>query len=180
MLDTARVEPTLSALAVLVPEAEPAVAALRRRLDRAASWGVPAHVTVLVPFLPPAELTEQVLAGVRHVVAGVPRFFLTLDKVGWFGERVLWLSPEPAEPFRELTHRIAGRFPRAQPYDGEFADVVPHLTVGHDHPPAVLAQAAAEVQRHLPIHAWVSTVHLLVGRPGPGETWSAVTDFPLG
>jgi 2'-5' RNA ligase len=174
------VEPTLSALAVLVPEAEPAVAALRQRLDRSASRGVPAHVTVLFPFLSPHELTPQIIAGVRHVVAGVPRFFLTLDKVGWFGERVVWLSPSPAEPFRELTHRLAGRFPRAQPYGGEFADVVPHQTIGHDHPHEVLTAAAAEVQQQLPIHAWVSTVHLLVGRPEPDTSWTTLTDFPLG
>ena len=170
----------MSALAVLVPEAEPVVAPLRQRLDRAASQGVPAHVTVLVPFLPPQELTANILAALRHTVAGVPRFFLTLNKVGWFGERVVWLSPDPAEPFRELTHRIAGRFPRAQPYRGEFTDVVPHLTIGHDHPHEVLTAAAAEVQQHLPIHAWVSTVHLLVGRPEAGDSWTILTDFPLG
>ncbi|MEU4426056.1 2'-5' RNA ligase family protein [Actinoplanes sp. NPDC024001] len=173
-------EPTLSALAVLVPEAEPAVADLRERLDPIATQGVPAHITVLIPFLPPNELTPHVLAAVRHVVAGVPRFFLTLDKVGWFGERVLWLNPSPAEPFRELTHRLAGRFPRVQPYGGEFAEVVPHLTIGHDQPYEVLTAAAAQVQQRLPIHAWVSTVHLLVGRPEPDASWVRLTDFPLG
>lgn len=167
----------MSALAVLVPEAEPAVAALRQRLDTAAAQGVPAHVTVLAPFLPPQELTAPVLAGIRHTVAGVPRFFLTLDEVSWFGERVVWLAPNPAEPFRELTHRIAARFPRAEPYRGEFTDVVPHLTIGHDHPAQVLSAAAAEVRRHLPIHAWVSTVHLLVRT---GDSWTVLTDFPLG
>ncbi|WP_328473949.1 2'-5' RNA ligase family protein [Actinoplanes sp. NBC_00393] len=171
-------EPTQSALAVLVPEAEPAVAELRQRLDRSAPRGVPAHVTVLFPFLPPNELTAQVQAGIRHVVAGVPRFFLTLDRVCWFGERVVWLSPSPDEPFRELTHRLAGRFPRAQPYGGQFTDVVPHLTIGHDHPLPVLTAAAAEVEKRLPIHAWVSTVHLLVSRPD--SSWTTLTDFPLG
>ncbi|MFC7533104.1 2'-5' RNA ligase family protein [Actinoplanes sp. GCM10030250] len=172
-------EPTSSALVVLIPEAEPAVAALRSRLDRAAAWGMPAHVTVLYPFLPPQELTPPVLAAVRNVTAGLPPFFLTLDRVGWFGERVLWLSPEPAEPFRELTHRLAARFPRARPYNGEFADVVPHLTVGRDHPPADLRAAATEAEQHLPIHAWVSTVQLLVGRAEPGGSWTTVADFPL-
>jgi hypothetical protein len=44
---TAAVEPTESALIVAVPAAEPAVGALRAAYDPAASWGVPAHVTVL-------------------------------------------------------------------------------------------------------------------------------------
>jgi hypothetical protein len=51
--------PTESALVVVVPEAEAAVNAHRRRLDPAAAWGVPAHVTVLYPFAPPHTLTES-------------------------------------------------------------------------------------------------------------------------
>ena len=42
-----------SALLVAVPAAEPAVAAHRSRLDTSAAVGVPAHITVLYPFLPP-------------------------------------------------------------------------------------------------------------------------------
>ena len=58
---------TQSAVIVAIPEAEAAVAALRLRLDPAAAWGVPAHVTVLYPFLPPDEIDGRALAerGVR-------------------------------------------------------------------------------------------------------------------
>jgi hypothetical protein len=42
-----------SAVLVPVPEAERGVSGHRNRLDRAAVWGVPAHVTVLYPFVPP-------------------------------------------------------------------------------------------------------------------------------
>ena len=43
-----------SALLILVPAAEPAVGEHRARLDASARDGVPAHLTVLYPFLPPA------------------------------------------------------------------------------------------------------------------------------
>jgi hypothetical protein len=33
---------------------EPAVSRHRARLDRAAAWGVPAHVTILYPFVTPS------------------------------------------------------------------------------------------------------------------------------
>jgi 2'-5' RNA ligase len=171
-------EPTQSALIVPIPEAEPVVAGLRSRLDRSASWGVPAHITVIFPFLPPEQLTPQVLAAVRLIAAGVPRFFLSLDRVGWFGEEVLWLSPNPAEPFRELTNRFAARFPAAQPYGGEFTDVIPHLTVGHDVPG--LTEAAAEVEAKLPVRARVTSLRLITGRPEPGDSWHPLADFPLG
>ncbi|BCY10363.1 2'-5' RNA ligase family protein [Actinoplanes sp. L3-i22] len=171
-------EPTQSALIVPIPEAEPAVADLRARHDRSASWGVPAHITVIFPFLPPEQLTPQVLAAVRLIAAGVPRFYLSLDRVGWFGDRVLWLSPNPAEPFRELTNRLAVRFPQAEPYGGQFTDVVPHLTVGHDAPG--LTAVAAGVEAKLPVKARVTALRLITGRPEPGDSWHTLTDFPLG
>jgi 2'-5' RNA ligase len=174
------VEPTQSALIVPIPEAEPAVSGLRDRLDTAARWGIPAHITVLYPFLPPAQLTPSVLASLRLLAAGVPRFFLSLDRVAWFTDRVLWLAPEPAEPFRELTNRIATRFPQAPPYGGEFGEVVPHLTVGHDHPKEVLDAAAAEVGPHLPIRARVTALRLVAGHPQGAASWHTLTDFPLG
>ncbi|BBH69589.1 hypothetical protein ACTI_62740 [Actinoplanes sp. OR16] len=173
-------EPTQSALIVPIPEAEPAVSGLRERLDSAARWGIPAHITVLYPFLSPAQLTPAVLAAVRLVAAGVPRFFLSLDRIAWFTDRVLWLAPDPAEPFRELTNRIATRFPQAQPYEGVFDEVVPHLTVGHDHPKADLDAAAEQVRPHLPIRARVTSLRLITGLPQGAGSWHTVTDFPLG
>ena len=49
-----------SALLVSVPAAEPAVSAHRSRLDPGAPLGVPAHITVLYPFLPPAAIGDDV------------------------------------------------------------------------------------------------------------------------
>src|ERR1700761_7063123 len=47
-----------SALLIRVPAAEPAVGAHRARLDASARDGVPAHLTVLYPFLPPAQIDD--------------------------------------------------------------------------------------------------------------------------
>ncbi|MFC7274997.1 2'-5' RNA ligase family protein [Paractinoplanes rhizophilus] len=173
-------EPTHSALIIAVPEAEPVVGRHRERLDRAASWGVPAHITVLFPFLPPAEIDEHVLGVLGRVAAGVPAFFLTLDKIGWFGERVVWLAPRPAEPFLQLTAAVTARFPALRPYEGAFEEVIPHLTLGHDHAAADLAAAAGEVAPRLPIHARADTLRLITGRREPGESWLTRGLFPLG
>src|ERR1700744_4733736 len=88
-----------SALLLLVPAAEPAVGEHRARLDASARVGVPAHVTVLYPFLPPALL-----------FAGFPAFAFTLDRVGWFGDDVVWLGPRDEGPFRALTERAFSAF----------------------------------------------------------------------
>ena len=173
-------DPTHSALIVTVPEAEPAVGRHRDRLDRAASWGVPAHVTVLFPFLPPARIDEKVLDVLGRVAAGVPAFFLTLDRLGWFGQRVVWLAPDPAEPFQQLTAAVTARFPEALPYEGAFAEVIPHLTIGEDHPVETLTAAGEAVRPHLPIRARVDTLRLVTGRREPGESWLTRALFPLG
>lgn len=173
-------EPTQSALIVAVPEAEPAVGALRSRYDKYASWGVPAHVTILYPFLPPTEIDASVLAAVRGTVSTVPRFDLALTRTDWFGDQVVWLAPEPDRPFRALTAALWARFPQSPPYGGEFDDVVPHLTVAHDQPPAVLRDVAAQVAASLPIQAPVHRVRLIAGRPEPGDPWHTLAEFPLG
>jgi 2'-5' RNA ligase len=171
---------TQTALIVAVPEAEAAVGPFRASLDRAAGWGVPAHVTVLYPFLAPARLGEDVLAALGEVFAAVPRFDVAFDRVAWFGENVVWLAPSPDRPFRDLTAAVVGRFPETPPYEGAFGDeVVPHLTIGHDAPLAVLTKAGEAVAAQLPIHASVGAVRLIAGTPAP-DSWRSVAEFPLG
>jgi hypothetical protein len=175
---TAAVEPTESALIVAVPEAEPAVETLRAAYDPSASWGVPAHITVLYPFLPPDRIDAAVLAAVAETVAAVPAFDLVLARTRRFGDQVLWLAPEPDAPLRALTAAVWDRFPDFPPYRGEIADVVPHLTVTDRQPPAVMAAADEQVRPWLPVPARVRAVRLLTGRPAPGA-WRTVADFPL-
>jgi len=172
--------PTQTALIIPIPQAEPAVADLRARFDRSFTWGVPAHVTICFPFLPPAEINQAVLTAVRETVRTVPRFELTLTGPAWFGDRVLWLAPEPDAPLRALIVAICARFPQARPYDGEFDDIVPHLTVGHDQPPGVLHAAADTVATRLPVAAPITALRLIAGRPEPDGDWQTLAEFPLG
>ena len=172
-------EPTQTALIVQIPEAEPAVRAWRARYDRAASWGVPAHVTVLYPFLPPERIDADVLAAVGTAVASVARFTADFTRVRWFGDRVVWLAPTPAEPFRTLTAAVCRLFPQVTPYGGAHPEVIPHLTIGHDAPRTALAEAADAVSRRLPLRSAVEAVQLIAGGPHPGG-WQTMGHFPLG
>jgi len=171
--------PAETALIVPVPEAEPVVGPWRATLDTAASWGVPAHITVLYPFLPLAEVDAQVLDTLAGIVARTPRIDLTLTRVDWFGDIAAWLAPEPAEPFRALTMAVWRAFPQAPPYRGLHDEVIPHLTVGDNRPMTALTAAAAAVAGQLPIRARVAAVRLIAGTPVPGG-WRTVREFPLG
>ncbi|MET7834719.1 2'-5' RNA ligase family protein [Micromonospora sediminicola] len=172
-------EPTETALIVAVPEAERAVGHFRSALDRAAGWGVPAHVTVLYPFLTPDLITDDVLATLGRIFEATPRFDISFPEVKWFGDTVVWLSPQPDGGLRQLTAAVCQRFPEAPPYAGAHADVVPHLTIGHDAPKHVLAEAAEAVAGHLPIRATVDAVQLIAGAPAP-DSWHPLREFRLG
>ena len=74
----------------------------------------------------------------------------------WFGDEVVWLAPEPAEPFRAPhAPAIWQAFPDHPPYAGALPDdPTPHLTVGgpiRDAAAALLAAEAA-VRAGLPVH----------------------------
>ncbi|WP_091345196.1 2'-5' RNA ligase family protein [Micromonospora rhizosphaerae] len=95
-----------SALVLEVPEAEAAVGHHRDVLDASARLGVPAHVTVLFPFVPPAQIDTMVVADLRRIFASTAAFNFRLARTAWFGDQVLWLAPEDPQPFRVLTELV--------------------------------------------------------------------------
>lgn len=179
---TQAAQPTETAVVVLVPEAEPLVAPYRLKLDRAAAWGVPAHVTVLYPFLDPARLDADALERLARAVRAVPAFRATLNDVGWFGDEVAWLAPDARADtaFRTLTEAAHGAFPDHPPYGGAHDDVVPHLTLGESAVGGIAAvRAAADaVTPRLPIRTLVHEVVVLAGTTAPGS-WSVVHRIAL-
>lgn len=122
-----------SLLMVPVPELDPVV---RPRLERRSPEQVPtgedevvAHVTLLSPFADLAALDRGVVAELEAFFADVLPFDFRLTGLLDFPGGTTYLSPEPAAPFRHLTHELARRFPEYPPYRGAFDDVVPHLSV---------------------------------------------------
>jgi len=85
---------------------------------------------LVYPFVPPAEVDEEVLAGLAAAIATVSAFDCAFGRTEWFGDDVVWLAPEPAAPFRALTAAVVSAFPAHRPYGGIHDDVVPHLTIG--------------------------------------------------
>ncbi len=99
-----------SAIIIAVPEAEPFVGKLRAQFDSAAKLGVPAHITVLYPFMPPERFTQRTFEGLRRAISGVQPFDFRLTTVGRF-PGVVYLAPECSGPFVELVGMIARWFP---------------------------------------------------------------------
>jgi 2'-5' RNA ligase len=175
------IDPTATETAVLalVPEAEPVVGKHRRRLDPTTAAGIPAHVTVLYPFVAPAGVTTATVGALRAAVAGTGAITCEFADTGWFGEDYLWLAPSPAEPFAELTARVWRAFPEQVPYGGEH-EPAPHLTVGYRSHASLdaLREAEAEVRGSLPVTARIEALHLLAGARSAGS-WRVVAELPL-
>lgn len=168
----------ITALVVKVPEAEAMVGALRARFDATAQLGVPAHITILFPFMPPDAVTPAVLQRVQAALDCVPAFAYALASVGRFDETA-FLAPTPPEPFIRLTAAVAAQFPEFPPYGGRHQGMVPHLTVAHGSA-CDAALAATDLQAQLPagagIRAWCGSVSLLENASG---RWKDMHAFDL-
>lgn len=175
--------PTQTAIIVAVPEAEPAVARHRDRFDAAASWGVPAHVTILYPFIDPERLSDAVIDRVRDAVRRVEPFRCDFKRTAWFGADVLWLAPEPEAPFQQLTAAVVDAFPTHLPYGGAYGpDTTPHLTVAESRLADDIGdviEAEREVEPCLPISATVREALLIAGTAS-ANSWGVVARLSLG
>ncbi len=171
--------PVESGIIALIPAAEDLVCCYRERYDPVAERGVPAHVTVLYPFKAPDEITPDILSTLQNIFSGHPAFDVTFKRAMEFPD-TLFLQPEPAEPFRELTRAIAAAYPETPPYGGVYPEIIPHLTVAQSENPEEMDKIRAEFLKDcangLPIHARVDEVVLMDNASG---RWEVRARFPL-
>jgi 2'-5' RNA ligase len=163
-----------SALLVAIPETEPLVASIRAKHDPAAGVGVPAHVTLLYPFMPPPVEGPTRIA-LRHRFGRVTPFDVTFRHCRRFDERVLWLAPEPAAPLVSLMAELATAFPGYLPYGGAFDDVVPHLTVAEGAEPGIMDDIEEALRTRLPVAGRVTEALLM--EEGDDGMWRSSDTF---
>ena len=142
-----------SLLLIPVPELEFVV---RPRLERRSPERLPldedeviAYITLLGPFADLDAIDDGLISELQSFFSDVLPFGFELTGISTFPGGATYLSPEPATPFRQLTHELTRLFPE---YAGGFTDVVPHLIVpmpaGED-----VEQLRFEVGPRLPISA---------------------------
>jgi hypothetical protein len=172
---------TESAVVVLVPDADPLVDAHRQQFDVSASWGIPAHLAVIYPFVTPRQVDDALLAGLAELLAAEPAFDCTFTGTAWFGEEMLYLVPDPEEPFRRMTRRVAEAYPDHPPFRGAHGEPVPHLSIGQRRQGdlAGLEQAQKVLCEAMPLRTRIDTAAFYAGTREPGS-WHQVATFPLG
>jgi len=158
-----------SALVVPVPEAEGVVKPFRDSHDPSAALGMPAHITVLYPFIPPDEIGTEISEKLANCFRLFPPFRFTLPATRRF-PGVLYLAPDPADAFRELTLAIWKFSPTTPPYRGRHADIVPHLSIAQlqdeKELDAVAERFAEATRTGLPVRATATAVALMDNRTG--------------
>ena len=168
-----------TALICRVPEAERYIARYRERFDPSARRNVPAHVTILYPFMPPAQVDSGVIEELRAIATAVRCFEYRLAETRRFPV-ALYLAPQPEDSFAALTAAVFRAFPDYPPFEGKFATVVPHVTVAHADE-AQLCEIEVELRIALasgsPLRARCSEMVLIENSSG---RWEELQRFPLG
>jgi hypothetical protein len=164
-----------TAVLLVVPEADALVDGWRQRSTPPPPPGVPAHVTLLSPFLPQDRVDAGVLAELGWFFAGVDAFRVRFEQVGWFHDTcVVYLDPAGRD-LNQLIASLARRWPECPL---EFPDPQAHLTVLQSPDPALRAEAGAAMAPGLPIEVAVTQAELWVR--GADGRWSQTAVFPLG
>jgi hypothetical protein len=163
-------------LVVTVPQAEASAREVRCRYDTAAQFSMPAHITVLFPWLLVSDVSADVLLQLERLTQSLEPFDAKLVGTGRF-PATLWLKPEPTDKFRDLTLAVWREWPNTAPYEGQHDSIVPHLTVADTQQESLLDELEHHFAGLAPIHFQVAELRLFVF---DHHTWHQHASFSLG
>ena len=159
---------------LLAPHVHEALYDLRARHLRNLGRKMPSHVTVLFPFRNPVD--ADAFREIEGICASVAPFDATFGEVCRFGTSVVWLQPEPANAFAELTSLVTAAFPDCAPYAGKHRKQTPHLSVGSRLTREVADALGAEVVPLLPLSDRIDALSLMFET---GDGWRHDRSWPL-
>jgi hypothetical protein len=139
-------------LVVPVPAADALLASVGARYPGTVREGVPAHVSLLYPFVPAAELDEQVTCALGELLAEQTPMPVQFAKC-YRQDGFVALFPDPINGLKELVSKTRRRWPDVVPYEGVYGDVEPHLTVAMRCSAETAVTIEQEVSAQLPISA---------------------------
>jgi 2'-5' RNA ligase len=149
---------------------------LRLRSASGASEGLPAHVTLLYPFVAPESLDNSVRVRLTEIATShLPFAYRLTGPHRW--PDILYASVEPQTPFVALQADLARGFPEHPLYGGAY-DFSPHVTIAEG--------AAAESATSVGHRAWDDLSEAATARAEAIEVifrttgnWSTMWRIPL-
>jgi 2'-5' RNA ligase superfamily len=95
--------------------------------------GIPLSLTLLYPFIPPAELDQPELDTLREFFAARSPFSFEIARVAqWEGGGAVYGVPDPDEELRATMRALWQRYPQYPPYGQEGSDPPPHASLTLD------------------------------------------------
>ncbi len=156
----------------------PALERVRRRSVGDAKDGLPAHLTMLYPFVEPARLGPAVRRRLASVATATQPFEYQLVGAATWPDTI-YVEVDPAERFVALQRRLGAAFPDFPIYGPDPGFVfVPHITVAEGPPitdPVTLEDPA---WRALPRSGRAAYLEVIT-RPSDAP-WRTIWRLPLG
>jgi hypothetical protein len=147
-------------LVIPVPGADALLGSVGARYPGTVRAGLPAHVSLLYPFVVVAELDERVTTALHELFVeqvSIPVDFVECYRRGGF----VALRPDPSDGLTELLSKTHRRWPDVVPYAGVYRDLEPHLTVAMGCSEQMAMRIEQEVTAELPICAELREAWLL-------------------
>ena len=152
--------PEFTTIFAPVRAADSAVADIRLEHDWPAREGVPAHVTLMGPFLAPDEITEEIVERLGELFAAAEPASFSLTELRRVDE-IAYLAVEPDDDVRAMTAMLEAAFPAAPRYGEEFGGALYHLTVARGCDDALFAALEEQLRGVLPIPAGIEEAVLV-------------------
>jgi hypothetical protein len=123
---------------------------------------IPFSLTLLYPWLPAADVTDDDLEDLRSYFASRPPLEFDLTRVAEFPGIVAYAVPEPDDDLRALMRGLWALYPQCPPYGRPGSDPPPHATLTRYANPenATFEAARTRVEPLLPVHCSVTEVTL--------------------
>ena len=150
-------------LLLITPEAESLVGRWRAEHDFAARFGIPAHVTVRTPFLPPEYWRDPALSLLERFLPIDVMLSRLEDRPGG-----LVLVVEPDNELREITEAVGLSWPMLPPHKDNRPDLAYHMTVVRTANDRIRSQAGEAIAPHLPLHVAGTEMWATDGSPEDG------------
>ncbi len=135
--------------------------------------GIPAHITVLYPFIPPTKTTRQTREELAQLAAETDCFSATITTLARY-EITTYLDLEPEAPIHALTHRIFKHWPSYPPYGDIDLYIQPHMALAQG---VIPSDVEASALPHLPVEAEITHLTVMVRRWS--GRWKVDSQLPL-
>ena len=150
-------------LLLITPGAELLVGRWRAEHDYAARFGIPAHVTVRTPFLPPEQWRDPAVSLLESFLPIELRLARLENRPGG-----LVVVVEPDDGLRELTDAIGAHWPALPPHRGNRPDLAYHVTVVRTADDRIRCQAWEAIAPQLPLNVTGTGMWASAGSPEEG------------